>query len=109
VPIEIVFKNRVTLYSELTLLQKVNNSEFSFFYTNYNTTTNIKNTENFIELPILLKYYLPSEKIKIYFLSGPSIGYLLSSSRKRVYKSFDVNTNELIEESKINSRTWGGT
>jgi hypothetical protein len=48
----------------------------------YVTSATIKVTTSYIDIPILIKYYLPSPIIKPFIFIGPSIGFLVSAKKE---------------------------
>lgn len=60
---------------ELSYVQK----GFSYWENIYEATK----TFNYVELPLLIQYHLGSERLKLMFNFGPSIGYLLSGTIRR--------------------------
>jgi hypothetical protein len=57
----------------------------------------VKITTSYIDIPILVKYYLPSPVIKPFIFVGPSIGFLVSAKQEAVSLGLGTNQEKEID------------
>jgi len=63
----------------------------------YVTSATIKVTTSYIDIPILIKYYLPSPVIKPFIFIGPSIGFLVSAKKEEE----EIGVPGMVENNEI--------
>lgn len=77
IPIEIGISDKIAIYTEPSYHQKGTKieTEYGFFEDQIKSKAN--NTFNYVELPVLCKYYIAKKKLNAYVMAGPSFGYLI--------------------------------
>ncbi len=92
---ELGLSDRFAIQPELNFLQKGSNVEASFVG---NGDVKIKAILDYLEVPVLAKLKLGSEKFRGYAIAGPSIGYALGGQATATIAG--VETKEKIEFDK---------
>jgi len=99
IPVEIAFSEKLSLFSDISYLQKGTKTKYSstLLGMKYNLEGTIK--YNYIELPIQVKYYVFKKDIGVFVAGGPSFGYLLNGKSKYDNSSLDLADNTITYSS----------
>jgi Outer membrane protein beta-barrel domain len=101
IPLEIRFSEKFAAYTEFKYQQKGMRAYTEDSYIDEKTTIDGSTTINYLELPLQVKYYVTSGKMKTYVMFGPSFGYAIKGHSKYTIDTDyidEADTHEVVEE-----------
>lgn len=99
--LEASFPFLVTVQPEMLYTTK----GFTFSSASFGQTVTSTNTYSYIEIPVLVKFYLPVPVVKPSLYVGPEMGFLLSAENK--YEATGFSTRETNIDSLLSSTDFG--
>jgi hypothetical protein len=101
IPLEIRLSEKFAAYTEFKYQQKGMRAYTEDSYIDEKTTIDGSTTMNYLELPLQVKYYFTSGKMKTYVMFGPSFGYAIKGHSRYVMETDYINeedTRDVVEE-----------
>ncbi|MCR9288087.1 MAG: PorT family protein [Bacteroidetes bacterium] len=92
---DIGISDNLSIQPEIDFIQKGMQLEFEFF----GETTKSKQTWNYVEIPVLVKYKFGTDAVKAAVMAGPSFGYALSAKDETdgVETDLDFDDNDGVK------------
>ncbi len=105
IPVEVSFTDRLSLFTTFSYLQKGTEFNSTISLTDLYTVQGSGTTKyNYLELPLQAKFYILKNKAKIYFMAGPSIGYLINVRNKYNSTIHNFQTGTITYENVDNKQ-----
>ena len=107
VPVEIGLSQMISLFTGFSYIQKGSKATGSGpTINNILTTSKGKEKFNFLDLPVLAKFYFIKKKVNAWIMAGPDIGYLINGKMEVELTSYNNEQGTEEYSSAVIKRDW---